>query len=135
MWMAYRKEEKIDSLKSGIDCLRDLFSSLAFDADHEAVYGLGRLYSEEECLKIAHKYHEGVNACDDFLSNQIDLEIFIDKLRGIGIENYIYRIKEYLPDNFKLQFKDEDDNNELEEGEVIESDEEEGEIVDKENVP
>lgn len=53
MWMSYVKYTEIVDLKTGVENLSELFSMLAWNAHHEAIYGMNRLYSYEEYEKTA----------------------------------------------------------------------------------
>lgn len=67
MWMCYVQEIEITDLKSGVQNLLQNFRNLQFDAEHEAVYGMG--YQEEERNQLAEKYGKGATICEEFLEN------------------------------------------------------------------
>ncbi|KAF5279257.1 hypothetical protein FQA39_LY18301 [Lamprigera yunnana] len=55
------------NLRTAVERLHDQFSALEFDAKHEAVYGLEKVYSVIECSELQVKYETGVRLCDQFL--------------------------------------------------------------------
>lgn len=96
MWIAYAKYPEVLDLKTGVRYLRKLFEDIAFDADHEAVYGMGKIYSEEECKERAKKYYDGSELCDKFLKDG-DLKSYVAGLCELKIQNYLSDIKDYIP--------------------------------------
>jgi hypothetical protein len=101
MWMAYSPSIEIKDLKSGVEHLNNEFQKLGFDAEHEAIYGLGRFYTPEECEKIAEKYNKGSDVCEQYLQREIPLEKLISELIDCDLKNFLYRILDYLPENLK----------------------------------
>ncbi|KAF5293968.1 hypothetical protein FQA39_LY13581 [Lamprigera yunnana] len=85
MWMAYAEQ----GWTKAVD-LNDHLSALEVDAEHEAVYGLGKCYSLIECSELEVKYETGVKLCDKFLQEP-DTEIvggpelFIDRGSTINL--------------------------------------------------
>uniref|UniRef100_A0A6P7GGA1 Uncharacterized protein LOC114336799 isoform X2 n=1 Tax=Diabrotica virgifera virgifera TaxID=50390 RepID=A0A6P7GGA1_DIAVI len=78
MWMCYVSEIEVVDLKSGVQNLRQTFENLAWDADHEAMYGAIRI-------------------CASYTNNQICLHAFISLLKEVNLDRYLYRIKKYIP--------------------------------------
>lgn len=116
MWMAYQQESEIKDERSAVEYLRQQFSNLQFDAEHEAVYGMGRFYTEEECSKIAKTYDLGMQACDDYLEGQLCIYCFVQRLQAFQLECFLRDIVDYLPENLKKSAELEtDENNPLEE--------------------
>lgn len=114
MWMAYIEEIPIVDLNSAIQYLHQTFSNLSFDAYHESNYGMGRFYTMEECIQLGEKYDKGEEACSKCLSNEIGLIEFGNQLQNAGLGNYLYHIKEHLPEGVRQRFcpdgDDEDDD-------------------------
>uniref|UniRef100_A0A1Y1KBI0 Uncharacterized protein n=1 Tax=Photinus pyralis TaxID=7054 RepID=A0A1Y1KBI0_PHOPY len=88
-WMVYAEESWTKSVDfvTAVRRLKQHFSALAFDAEHEAIYGRGE-YSPEECQAIAAKYELGEAICDSYLSYKICDECIIRKLRDAKLEQF-----------------------------------------------
>lgn len=120
MWMAYVQEIPVVDLTSGIQHLHQTFTNLSFDAYHEANYGMGRFYTMEECIRLGEKYDNGEEACTNYLDGKIDLIEFGHQLQNAGLGDYLYHIKEHLPEDIRLYFcppSDDDKDNEVQETE------------------
>lgn len=108
MWMAYIEEIEVKDFKSAVENIRQTFSNLAFDAHHEAVYGMGAFLQPEECIKLGHRYDAGRDACDDLLDSEIGLIEWYNILKNNNLDNYCYDIKQHLPTAFcEIYLKDE----------------------------
>lgn len=88
MWMAYVDEVEVVDLESGVKYLSQLFSNLRFDAEHEAVYGMGRFFTEEECNNLATKYEEGRKICQDFLMREICEDCLVSALLHLNLSGF-----------------------------------------------
>lgn len=96
MWMCYVKDVEIRDFKTGVEHLLQQFENLKFDAEHEAIYGMGKFFSEEECNKIADKYGDGVEACEAFLEDRICEDCLVDRLIDVKLDNFLWRLKDFL---------------------------------------
>jgi hypothetical protein len=105
MWMSYIREIEIKDLRSAIENLKQEFGNLKFDAEHEAVYGMGRFYTEEECNDLARKYRLGVEACEQYLEGTICINCLVQRIQAFELERFLYKIVDYLPDNLKGSVK------------------------------
>ncbi|KAF5290570.1 hypothetical protein FQA39_LY14699 [Lamprigera yunnana] len=58
MWMLYAQEHwtKAYDLKSAVERLYEELGALEFDADHEAIYGMKRYYTVQQCEELRDKY-------------------------------------------------------------------------------
>ncbi|KAF5290220.1 hypothetical protein FQA39_LY14774 [Lamprigera yunnana] len=58
MWMLYAQEHwtKSYDLKSAVERLYEELGALEFDADHEAIYGMERYYTVQQCEELRDKY-------------------------------------------------------------------------------
>uniref|UniRef100_A0A1Y1MTJ8 Uncharacterized protein n=1 Tax=Photinus pyralis TaxID=7054 RepID=A0A1Y1MTJ8_PHOPY len=97
MWMGYAAEHwtKPVDARTGVERLVQEMSALEFDAQHEAVYGLGRFYTEEECHDIAKKYNRGIKLCILFLNGKYCLSCLIRKLCEAGLEESADDLKKW----------------------------------------
>ncbi|KAF5287946.1 hypothetical protein FQA39_LY15616 [Lamprigera yunnana] len=61
MWMLYAQEHwtKCYDLKSAVERLYEELGALEFDADHEAIYGMERYYTVQQCEELRDKYKIG----------------------------------------------------------------------------
>ncbi|KAF5287951.1 hypothetical protein FQA39_LY15589 [Lamprigera yunnana] len=61
MWMLYAQEHwtKAFDLKSEVERLYEELGALEFDADHEAIYGMERYYTVQQCEELRNKYKIG----------------------------------------------------------------------------
>lgn len=98
MWMCYREESRAvaTDLRSAVMRLKGRFQDLAFDASHEAVYGLGRILSEEECLDRENNFLEGVALCDKFLNNELCEICLIKELIDIELQHFLSEILDFM---------------------------------------
>ncbi|KAF5303253.1 hypothetical protein FQA39_LY09992 [Lamprigera yunnana] len=61
MWMLYAQEHwtKALDLKSAVERLYEELGALEFDADHEAIYGMEKYYTVQQCEELRDKYKLG----------------------------------------------------------------------------
>ncbi|KAF5282123.1 hypothetical protein FQA39_LY17679 [Lamprigera yunnana] len=66
MWMLYAQEHwtKAFDLKSAVERLYKELGALEFDADREAIYGMERYYTVQQCEELRDKYKIGRKTCD-----------------------------------------------------------------------
>lgn len=104
MWMCYVQEIPVTDLESGVKHLHQKFLNLAFDAHHEANYGLGRFRSPSECEALGDKYDEAADMCSDFLDGTRFIEELINMLVEHKLEGFLYPIRSFLPQHLARQF-------------------------------
>jgi len=95
MWMAYRETKPAVDLRTAVVNLEQQYSDLQWDAEHEAVYGMGRFYSEEECTNLAKKYEKIVNTCSTYLNNS-NLETFLQIMKEMGYEHILDEVFKFI---------------------------------------
>lgn len=88
--MAYVEEIQINDVQSGMQNIRQEFSHLSFDTYHEANYGMEKIYSLQESIKLGVTYDKG----DAIRTNYLDSGLTTE---GDGIGSFSSRLKEYLP--------------------------------------
>ncbi|KAF5276874.1 hypothetical protein FQA39_LY06425 [Lamprigera yunnana] len=66
---------KAIDLKSAVGCLYEKRSALEFDADHEAIYGMERYYTVQQCEELRDKYKIGRKVCRKFLKGKSVLNV------------------------------------------------------------
>lgn len=111
MWMCYVKEVEITDLESGVRNLSQKFSNLQFDAEHEAVYGMGRFLSEDECNELAKKYEAGHEVCQKFLQKRICEGCLVQELVKLGLQDFLPPINQYLRPNLASRAHRPDEDN------------------------
>lgn len=97
--MAYVTEIEIKDLESGIRNVQSELLNLAFDAHHEANYGMGRILSMEECTKLGERYDKGVGHCTNYLDGDLSIYELAIELKELNLLNFLMRVKKYLPQN------------------------------------
>lgn len=86
------------NLRSSVQRVKAELSDLEFDADHEAVYGMERFFSEEQCLSLARKYATGVELCEDYLDKRLCKHCLLRKLKEVSLEEFANVIEEFIQD-------------------------------------
>lgn len=125
MWMAYTEasddsQSEVVDLKSAVIKLQRTLYRLAFDADHEAVYGMERFYSISECRNLAETYNRGYNTCDRYLTSKINIDELIRRLQTLHLTRFIFDLEDFLPSHLQKHLariiNDENYDSEGEEG-------------------
>jgi hypothetical protein len=100
MWMAYSMQSwpEATDVDSSVRRVKRELEDLQFDAEHEAVYGLGRIYTVEECDELAKKYERGVKLCEQYLEDNMCIQCLLKQLKSVGLENYTGIIEEFVND-------------------------------------
>lgn len=98
MWLAYVQETPAYNLTVAVENLAQHFRNLEFDAEHEAVYGMERFYTEDECMKIAENYRKGIEACKIYLRTS-DLRSFLETHKELGLTQFLEEVKKFSPEN------------------------------------
>lgn len=97
-------------VRSAVERLARSLEDLAFEASHEAVYGLGRSgLSEEQLHNEEKKYNNGVVVCGLVLNDSISRKVFVDLMSGLGLEEFIDEVIKFIE-------KEEDEAEQREEG-------------------
>lgn len=95
--MAYVKDIEITDLESAVKHIHKEFSNLSFDAHHEAIYGMGRFYTYEECEELGDTYDKAVSFCDQYLDDEIPLSRLVHELLDLKMYSFLTKLKPYLP--------------------------------------
>ncbi|KAF5273671.1 hypothetical protein FQA39_LY07361 [Lamprigera yunnana] len=77
MWMLYAEQywTKAIDLKSAVERLFENLGALEFDADHEAIYGMERYYTTQQCEQLRDKYKIGwKDTINKYIEDCSDLE-------------------------------------------------------------
>lgn len=77
--MAYREKPAASNLHSAVEAAWDDFRYRAWDAEHEAVYGMGR-FPTEWCREIAVSYRQAAELCRHYLNSKLCKRCLVRRL-------------------------------------------------------
>lgn len=101
MWMCYAEGcdsvSEVADLNDAVTRLQCTLERLAFDADHEAVYGCERFFTISECTKLAESYNCAYNNCERYLNGKINIDILVCRLQELGLTRFIFDLEKFLP--------------------------------------
>ncbi|KAF5281338.1 hypothetical protein FQA39_LY17822 [Lamprigera yunnana] len=100
MWMLYAQEHwtKAYDLKSAVERLYEELGALKFDADHEAIYGMERYYTVQQCAELRDKYKIGRKVCRKFLQEKKCSQCLVNLMSEIGLRHFLDTINKYIKD-------------------------------------
>ncbi|KAF5289936.1 hypothetical protein FQA39_LY14945 [Lamprigera yunnana] len=100
MWMLYAEQHwtKAIDLKSAVERLYEKLDALEFDADHEAIYGMAKYYTVEQCEKHRDKCKIGRKVCRQFLKGKTCSECFVKRISDSGLQHFLDTISKYIKD-------------------------------------
>ncbi|KAF5301166.1 hypothetical protein FQA39_LY10844 [Lamprigera yunnana] len=100
IWMLYAQEHwtKSIDLKSAVERLYEELGSLEFDADHEAIYGMERYYTVQQCKELRDKYKIGRKVCRKFVKGKTYSQCLVKRISEIGLHNFLDTINKYIKD-------------------------------------
>ncbi|KAF5284429.1 hypothetical protein FQA39_LY17052 [Lamprigera yunnana] len=86
------------SEKSDDNVLYEELGALEFDADHEAIYGMERYYTVQQCEKLRDKYKIGRKVCRKFLQGKTRSQCFVKRISEIGLRHFLDTVNKYIKD-------------------------------------
>ncbi|KAF5290564.1 hypothetical protein FQA39_LY14693 [Lamprigera yunnana] len=100
MWMLYAKEHwtKAYDLKSAVERLYEELGALEFDANHEAIYGMERYYTVQQCEELRAKYKIGRKVYRKFLQGKTCSQCLVKRISEIGLRYFLDTINKYIKD-------------------------------------
>ncbi|KAF5283052.1 hypothetical protein FQA39_LY17437 [Lamprigera yunnana] len=100
MWMLYAQEHwtKCYDLKSAVERLYEELGALEFDADHEAIYGMERYYTVQQCEELRDKYKIGRKVCRKFLQGRTCSQCLVKRISEIGLRHFLDTVNKYIKD-------------------------------------
>ncbi|KAF5287828.1 hypothetical protein FQA39_LY15689 [Lamprigera yunnana] len=100
MWMLYAQEHwtKSYDLKSAVERLYEELGALEFDADHEAIYGMERYYTVQQCEELQDKYKIGRKVCRKFLQGKTCSQCLVKRISEIGLRHFLDTVNKYIKD-------------------------------------
>ncbi|KAF5305660.1 hypothetical protein FQA39_LY09149 [Lamprigera yunnana] len=93
-----RIQEQAIDLKSAVERLYEKLGALEFDADHEAIYGMEKYYTVEQCEKLRDKYKIGRKGCRQFLKGKTCSQCLVKRISDIGLQHFLDTISKYIKD-------------------------------------
>ncbi|KAF5282540.1 hypothetical protein FQA39_LY04947 [Lamprigera yunnana] len=99
-WMLYAEEHwsKAIDLKLAVERLYEKLGALEFDADHEAIYGMERYYTVQQCEELRDKYKIGRKVCRKFLKGKTCFQCLVKRINEIGLQHFLDTINKYIKD-------------------------------------
>ncbi|KAF5281809.1 hypothetical protein FQA39_LY05023 [Lamprigera yunnana] len=100
MWMLYAQEHwtKAFELKSAVERLYEELGALEFGADHEAIYGMERYYTVQQCEELRDKYKIGRKVCRKFLQGKTCSQCLVKGISEIRLRHFLDTINKYIKD-------------------------------------
>ncbi|KAF5288350.1 hypothetical protein FQA39_LY15440 [Lamprigera yunnana] len=100
MGMVYAQEHwtKSYDLKSAAERLYEELGALEFDADHEAIYGMERYYTVQQCEELRDKYKIGRKVCRKFLQGRTCSQCLVKRISEIGLRHFLDTVNKYIKD-------------------------------------
>ncbi|KAF5302144.1 hypothetical protein FQA39_LY10479 [Lamprigera yunnana] len=89
---------KAFDLKSAVERLYEELGALEFDADHEAIYGMERYYTVQQCEELRDKYKIGRKVCRKFLQGKTCSQCLVKRISEIGLRHFLDTINKYIKD-------------------------------------
>ncbi|KAF5299012.1 hypothetical protein FQA39_LY11644 [Lamprigera yunnana] len=72
--------------------------ALEFDADHEAIYGMERYYTVQQCEELRDKYKIGRKVCRKFLQGRTCSQCLVKRISEIGLRHFLDTVNKYIKD-------------------------------------
>ncbi|KAF5287818.1 hypothetical protein FQA39_LY15679 [Lamprigera yunnana] len=72
--------------------------ALEFDADHEAIYGMERYYTVQQCQELRDKYKIGRKVCREFLQGKTWSQCLVKHISEIGLRHFLDTVNKYIKD-------------------------------------
>ncbi|KAF5301325.1 hypothetical protein FQA39_LY10723 [Lamprigera yunnana] len=79
---------KAIDLKSTVKLLYEKLSALEFDADHEAIYGMEKYYTIQQCEQLRDKYEIERRVCRKFLKEKTCSQCLVKRMSEIGLRHF-----------------------------------------------
>ncbi|KAF5280940.1 hypothetical protein FQA39_LY17920 [Lamprigera yunnana] len=97
-WMLYAQEHwtKSYDLKSAVERLYEELGALEFDADHEAIYGMERYYTVQQCEELRDKYKIGRKVYRKFLQGKTCSQCLVKRISEIGLRHFLDTVNKYI---------------------------------------
>ncbi|KAF5288037.1 hypothetical protein FQA39_LY15533 [Lamprigera yunnana] len=94
----FYEDTKDFDLKSAVERLYEELSALQFDAVHEAIYGMERYYTVQQCEELRDKYKIGRKVCRKLLQGKTCSQSLVKRISEIGLRQFFDTINKYIKD-------------------------------------
>ncbi|KAF5280163.1 hypothetical protein FQA39_LY18120 [Lamprigera yunnana] len=81
-----------------VERLYEELGALEFDADHEAIYGMERYYTVQQCEELRDKYKIGRKVCRKFLQGKTCSQCLVKRISEIGLRHFLDTVNKYIKD-------------------------------------
>ncbi|KAF5291678.1 hypothetical protein FQA39_LY14315 [Lamprigera yunnana] len=71
---------------------------LEFDADHEAIYGMERYYTVQQCEELRDKYKIRRKVCRKFLQGKTCSQCLVKRISEIGLRHFLDTVNKHIKD-------------------------------------
>ncbi|KAF5281447.1 hypothetical protein FQA39_LY17787 [Lamprigera yunnana] len=92
---------KIDVFKNKVRCVLKNSRgtiTLEFYADHEAIYGMERYYTVQQCEELRDEYKIGRKVCRKFLQGKTCSQCLVKRISKIGLRHFLDTVNKYIKD-------------------------------------
>ncbi|KAF5298566.1 hypothetical protein FQA39_LY11767 [Lamprigera yunnana] len=85
-------------IQEQVERLYEELGALEFDADHEAIYGMERYYTVQQCEELRDKYKIGRKVCRKFLQGKTCSQCLVKRISEIGLRHFLDTVNKYIKD-------------------------------------
>ncbi|KAF5274872.1 hypothetical protein FQA39_LY07054 [Lamprigera yunnana] len=96
IYLGWESVSEVWSLESVLS--HRLSYSSEFDANHEAIYGMERYYTVQQCEELGDKYKIGRKVYRKFLKGKTCSQCLVKRINEIGLRHFLDTINKYIKD-------------------------------------
>ncbi|KAF5277681.1 hypothetical protein FQA39_LY18438 [Lamprigera yunnana] len=85
-------------LKSTVERLFEKLGALEFDVDHDAIYGMERYYTVQQCEELRDKYKIRRKVCRKFLKGKTCSQCLVKRISEIRLQHFLDTTNKYIKD-------------------------------------
>ncbi|KAF5284537.1 hypothetical protein FQA39_LY17010 [Lamprigera yunnana] len=85
-------------IQEQVERLYEELGALEFDADHEAIYGMERYYTVQQCEELRDKYKIGRKVCTEFLQGKTCSQCLVKRISEIGLRHFLDTVNKHIKD-------------------------------------
>ncbi|KAF5282660.1 hypothetical protein FQA39_LY17520 [Lamprigera yunnana] len=104
--LGWESVSEVWSLESVLNYRLSYFSE--FDADHEAIYGMERYYTVQQCENLRDKYKIGRKVCRKFFKGKTCSQCLVQRISEIGLRHFLDTINKYINSDTSSSLSDEE---------------------------
>ncbi|KAF5278063.1 hypothetical protein FQA39_LY18398 [Lamprigera yunnana] len=100
MWMLYVEQHWTKAINQKLEeeRLYEKLGALEFDADHEAIYGMERYYTVQQCEELRDKYKIRRKVCRKFLNGKTCSQCLVKRMSEMGLRHFLDTINKFIKD-------------------------------------